>query len=180
MENFQIVPIVIDEVPEEILEVVYADDKKVDLGNELTPTEVKDIPVIVKWHVDPGCLYTLYMADLDPPSRDFPTFREWHHWLVINIPGNNIDEGETISEYIGAGPPEDTGLHRYIFLIFREKKKFSCINEPHLTANMGDFRGKFSIKNFAKKYKLILQAGNFFQAQWDTYVPILYSQIRGA
>ena len=33
-------------------------------------------------------------------------FSEWHHWLVVNIPNNDIGSGETLSEYVGSGPPK--------------------------------------------------------------------------
>ena len=33
-------------------------------------------------------------------------FSEWHHWLVVNIPNNDISSGETLSEYVGSGPPK--------------------------------------------------------------------------
>ena len=49
------------------------------------------------------------MTDPDAPSRLEPKFREWHHWLVINIPGNQVEKGDEISQYIGAGPPKGTG-----------------------------------------------------------------------
>ena len=55
-------------------------------------------------------------ADPDAPSRANPTYREWRHWLVANIPGCDVSKGETIVTYFGAGPPQGTGLHRYIFL----------------------------------------------------------------
>ncbi len=48
----------------------------------------------VKWEADPNSFYTLLMTDPDAPSRAQPEFREWHHWLVVNIPGNNISEGD--------------------------------------------------------------------------------------
>jgi len=53
----------------------------------------------VKWEADPNSFYTLLMTDPDAPSRAKPEFREWHHWLVVNIPGNNISEGE-VRRYI--------------------------------------------------------------------------------
>ena len=53
----------------------------------------------VNWEVETGTFYTLIMTDPDAPSRQTPTFREWHHWLVVNIPGNNISEGE-VKRYI--------------------------------------------------------------------------------
>jgi phosphatidylethanolamine-binding protein (PEBP) family uncharacterized protein len=48
-------------------------------------------------------------TDPDAPSRTEPTYREWHHWLIVNIPMNDLTRGDTLSEYVGSGPPEKTG-----------------------------------------------------------------------
>lgn len=77
----------------------------------------------VLWESDKGALYTLLMTDPDAPSRQTPTFGEVRHWLVVNIPENKIEEGDTLFEYIGAGAPEGTGLHRYIFLVYKQSEK---------------------------------------------------------
>lgn len=50
-----------------------------------------------------------FFLDPDAPSRKDPKFREWHHWLVGNIPGFNVSQGEVLSEYVGSGPPKDSG-----------------------------------------------------------------------
>ncbi|KRT86697.1 hypothetical protein AMK59_307, partial [Oryctes borbonicus] len=96
MEKHEVVADVIDSVPGEVVEVNYPSGVKVDLGNVLTPTQVKDIPSI-KWTADNSALYTLCMTDPDAPSRKEPKFREWHHWLVGNIPGGDVSKGETLS-----------------------------------------------------------------------------------
>jgi phosphatidylethanolamine-binding protein (PEBP) family uncharacterized protein len=75
----------------------------------LTPTQVKDIPTVIKWVTEPNALYTLCMTDPDAPSRLNPKYREWHHWLVVNIPENDVAKGHVLSEYVGSGPPK--GLH---------------------------------------------------------------------
>lgn len=41
----------------------------------------------------------------------------------------------------------------------------------------GANREKFSAKKFAEKYKLNLFAGNFYQAQYDDFVPTLHAQL---
>ncbi|XP_057334536.1 protein D2-like isoform X1 [Microplitis mediator] len=172
----EVVPDVIDKPPAAVLQVNYANNVKVELGIELTPTKVKDPPT-VHWDADSGSFYTLCMTDPDAPSREQPTYREWHHWLVSNIPGNEISKGEVLSDYIGSGPPQGTGLHRYVFLLYKQPEKLS-FDEKRLTNRSGDGRGKFSIKKFAEKYKLGDPiAGNFYQASWDDYVPILYKQL---
>ena len=55
-------------------------------------------------------------ADPDAPSRKEPKYREWRHWVVVNIPGGDVSKGEVCAEYVGAGPPKGTGLHRYVIL----------------------------------------------------------------
>lgn len=176
MEKHQVVPDVIPVAPAELAKVSYASGVSVNEGNELTPKQVKDLPT-VEWKADGSALYTLCMTDPDAPSRKEPTYREWHHWLVGNIPGADVAKGETLSEYVGSGPPEGTGLHRYVFLVYKQNGKLS-FDEPRLTNRSGDNRGGFSIAKFAEKYKLGNPvAGNFYQAQWDDYVPILYKQL---
>lgn len=56
--------------------------------------------------------------------------REWVHWVRVNIPGDNLpcdgkDGGEDLKAYVGSGPPKDTGLHRYVFLVFKQVWIFS-------------------------------------------------------
>lgn len=176
MEKHKVVPDVIDAVPKDVLEVSYKSGVKVNQGNVLTPTQVKDPPTVT-WSAENDNFYTLCMTDPDAPSRKTPKFREWHHWLVGNIPGTDISKGDVLSAYIGSGPPKGTGLHRYVFLVYKQSGKID-FKEKKLTNKSGDGRGKFSIKNFAAKYNLGQPiAGNFFQAEWDDYVPILYKQI---
>jgi phosphatidylethanolamine-binding protein (PEBP) family uncharacterized protein len=43
------------------------------------------------------------MTDPDAPSRENPEYREWHHFLVGNIKGNDISTGEVLSQYVGSG-----------------------------------------------------------------------------
>ncbi|EEC19626.1 phosphatidylethanolamine-binding protein, putative [Ixodes scapularis] len=115
----------------------------------------------------------------DAPSRQSPKYREWHHWLVVNIPGVNVPQGEVLSEYVGSGPPKGTGLHRYVFVVYKQPGRLTC-DEKRLTNRSGDHRGEFKIREFAKKYQLGEPvAANFYQAEWDDYVPKLYEQLSG-
>lgn len=99
------------------------------MGNELTPTQVKDIPE-VKWDADPNKYYTLIMTDPDAPSRANPTYREFKHWVIVNIPGGKVAQGENLAEFIGSGPPEGTGLHRYVFLVYDQNGRKDFAMEP--------------------------------------------------
>jgi len=179
MDKEFIVPDVVDVVPKTTIEVRYASGAIVKGGNELSPTQVKDVPVEITWPTEGGALYTLCMTDPDAPSRATPKFREWHHWLIVNIPENRVGEGKVLSEYVGSGPPSGTGLHRYVFLVFKQPGKLET-DEKFLPnrGTGGEGRANFSIRKFAEKYNLgDPVAGNFYQAQWDDYVPLLYKQL---
>ncbi|XP_010070692.1 PREDICTED: phosphatidylethanolamine-binding protein 1, partial [Pterocles gutturalis] len=121
---------------------------------------VQHRPTSIEWDgCDPQKLYTLVLTDPDAPSRKDPKFREWHHFLVTNMKGNNVGSGTVLSDYVGSGPPKGTGLHRYV-----------C----------GDKRGKFKVASFRSKYELgVPVAGTCYQAEWDDYVPKLYEQLSG-
>lgn len=67
MEKHQVVPDVIKSAPREIVKIVYPIGLlKVDEGNILTPTQVKDVPN-VEWNADKNQFYTLCMTDPDAP-----------------------------------------------------------------------------------------------------------------
>ena len=51
---------------------------------------MKDVPV-VSWNAEPDAFYTLLMVD---PESTIP---EFVHWLVVNIPGNDLNSGEVKS-----------------------------------------------------------------------------------
>lgn len=176
MQSIKIVPDVIDVAPKDIIKVTYPSGKSAESGNKLTPTQVKDQPT-VEWKADPNVFYTLVMTDPDAPSRQTPTYREWHHWLVGNIPGNDVSKGEVLSEYVGSGPPKGTGFHRYVFLVYQQREKLT-FDEPRLTNRSANKRGMFATRAFAKKHRLGDPiAGNFYEAEYDDYVPKLYKQL---
>lgn len=174
-----VVPDVISIAPQELVDVNFANGVKVEMGKELTPTQVKSPPT-VKWAAKESEYYTLAMVDPDAPSRENPKFREWHHWLVGNIQGGDMEKSEVLSDYIGSGPPKGTGLHRYVILVYKQPEKLNFSKVKKLPNNSGDKRGKFSISAFAKQFELGSPvAGNFYQAQYDDYVPKLYEKLKG-
>lgn len=113
-------------------QVLYPSGVSAELGNVLTPTQVKDKPTLT-WDAENGAFYSVLLVDPDAPSRQMPKFREYRHWLVMNIPGSSIDQGEEIIGYIGSGPPKNTGLHRYIYLIYKQPNGFIQHNESRST-----------------------------------------------
>jgi len=66
-----------------------------------------------------------------------------------------------------------------VFLVYKQSGKLD-FSEKHLTNRSGAGRGSQSASKFASKYNLgDPVAGNFYQAEWDDYVPKLYEQLSG-
>uniref|UniRef100_A0A914C8Z1 Uncharacterized protein n=1 Tax=Acrobeloides nanus TaxID=290746 RepID=A0A914C8Z1_9BILA len=102
-------------------------------------------------------LYTLIMADPDAPSRSDPKNRDYLHWMVVNVPGCRVNEGEEVVPYAGATPPPKTGPHRYTLLAFQQP------GEIHDVAPKQK-RSGFKVNKFVLEHHLGDPiAGNFFQ-----------------
>lgn len=175
----EIVPQVIPTAPSAELKLTYG-EIKVQAGVVLTPTQVQSPPVLA-FDADPDAFYTVVMLDPDAPSRKDPKFAQWLHWLVVNVPGKDLTQkGDVLAEYVGSGPPQGSGLHRYIFLAYQQARKCEAIELP--TFHRANERPNWSVSAFLEKLNkctgaLTLIAGNFYEAEWDDYVPILYKSL---
>ncbi|OQR70348.1 phosphatidylethanolamine-binding [Tropilaelaps mercedesae] len=119
---------------------------------------------------EPGALYTLVMTDPDAPSRQNPILGEVKHWIVVNIEGGQLERGETLAGYRGSGPPKGSGIHRYIFVLYKQAGRIA-FGETLIPSSSREGRTSFKVREFAKKYRLGEPvAGNFFRAEWDPYV----------
>jgi phosphatidylethanolamine-binding protein (PEBP) family uncharacterized protein len=125
-------------------------------GNTLTEAETQRPPARVNWPHEDGKLYTLYLGDLDAPSREKAGGLEWIHWLVCNIPGNDIAAGDTLLEYAGPTPPRGSGPHRYYLKVYEQAERLNPLD-----ADPGS-RAKFDSKRFFSRYAAKLTAENWF------------------
>ncbi|EDW80756.1 uncharacterized protein Dwil_GK11698 [Drosophila willistoni] len=176
MDTAGIIPDIIDVKPAAKATVSYPSGAQVELGKELTPTQVKDQPTVT-WEADAGSLYTLLLVDPDAPSRADPKLREILHWAVINIPGNKVADGQVLAEYVGAAPADGTGLHRYVFLVFKQNDKITT--DKFISKTTREGRVSVKARDYIAKYSFGGPvAGNFFQAQYDDYVPTLRAQVQ--
>lgn len=98
---------------------------------------------------------------------------------MVNIPGNKISSGDTICEYIGSGPPQGFGIHRYIFLVFKQSNGKQVFDLPFASKYTREGRLSTETRKLITDYDLQLIAGNFYLAQYDDYVPILHEQMGG-
>lgn len=64
------------------------------------------------------------MFDADAPAA----YNEVRHWLVMNIPESDVKNGDEVAAYLGSGTR--SGIHRYIFLVFKQLNGKVEHNEP--------------------------------------------------
>lgn len=172
MQKHHLLPDVIQKVPDRRCDVFYKTSRmKANLGNIITPSKVIQEPCVT-WISEVDKLYTLIMVNPDFPHRSKPIMKEFAHWVVGNIPGPYVEEGLPLVHYVGACPPWGTGLHRYIFCIYRQPDKIN-FEERCLTVKMGSARANFNVEKFVKKYGLKGPVGaNYYLSEYDKSVDI--------
>jgi phosphatidylethanolamine-binding protein (PEBP) family uncharacterized protein len=99
------------------MEIIY-DKKKVETRQFLSPKETQIKPTIT-YSANPNELYTLILYDPNSVSQSGYTL----HWIVANIPGNNIEKGNVLLPYMGPNPPKSSGTHHYIFIVYKQIEK---------------------------------------------------------
>ncbi|CAH0390687.1 unnamed protein product [Bemisia tabaci] len=149
------------------LQVEFKSTMIANYGNNLSPFQTREAPYL-QWSADPECYYTAIMINYDAPGSKYHYWREWLHWMVVNIPRFDVEAGDTLTQYVGPHPGADTGFHRYIFVLYNQGNKTIKFNEPLRLKSDLISRRNFSVFKFAEKYKLEQTpwAFNFIRAQY--------------
>ncbi|XP_055934592.1 protein D2-like [Argiope bruennichi] len=148
LSNFRkskIVPDIVSDMPEKPLQVTFF-NKSFDCGTNTGYFRSLKAPTI-QYQADNETLYTLIMLDADAPFPDLNISTTFLHWLIVNIPGNNVNEGQTIASYIVPFPPPLLGPHRYIILIYQQPEKIDPKEESPA-------RFSFNVNAYARSHNL--------------------------
>ncbi|KAJ4973538.1 hypothetical protein NE237_006712 [Protea cynaroides] len=143
-------------VPSVPMSVQYG-SKHISNGCEIKPSIAINRPnVLISGSFNE--LFTLVMTDPDAPSPSEPTMRELVHWIVVNIPGGtNPSRGIEIMPY--SNPRPHLGIHRFIFVLFKQKSVLNGVEPPHP-------RNNFNTRAFANELQLgVPVATVYFNAQ---------------
>ncbi|XP_072154920.1 protein D3 isoform X1 [Bemisia tabaci] len=164
-----IVPELIEKAPKDAVEVTYGKNI-VDFGNNLTDSDIRNEPTHVSWPAEKDSLYTLMLIGPDIPTHENPEDKECQHWIVANIPGDDLKIGHYLSEYVGILSFYERGTHRLLFLVFKQSSKNTPLKfekkEYVAKKIVGYMRAFFVFKPFAAKYHLGEPvAANFFLVQ---------------
>ncbi|XP_050213866.1 protein MOTHER of FT and TFL1 [Mercurialis annua] len=161
-------PLVVGKVIGEVLDMynpvteftVHYGSKQIANGCEIKPSAAVQMPSVqILGSRLASNLYTLVMVDPDAPSPSEPKWREWLHWIVVDIPeGFDATKGNQVVPYMGPQPP--TGIHRYVFALFKQRDGLTGrIRGP-------DGRGNFNTRQFAAENGLGLPvAAVYFNSQ---------------
>ncbi|XVF05186.1 hypothetical protein REPUB_Repub05bG0149900 [Reevesia pubescens] len=153
---------VIDAIsPSVKMTVTFNSNKKVNNGHELLPSSVTNKPKVEVHGGDMRSFFTLVMTDPDVPGPSDPYLREHVHWIVTDIPGTtDASFGREVVNY--EMPRPTIGIHRFVFLLFKQKRRQTVISTPSSTDN-------FNTRNFAEANELGLPvAAVYFNAQRET------------
>ncbi|KAK1314008.1 CEN-like protein 2 [Acorus calamus] len=127
-------------------------------GREFFPSSVTLKPrVEVNWG-DMRTFFTLVMIDPDAPNPSDPHLREHLHWMVTDIPGaTDASFGREVMQYEVPNP--STGIHRFVFALFRQKGREAVVMPPTL-------RDRFNTRRFTSENDLGLPvAAVYFNCQ---------------
>ncbi|KAL8501171.1 hypothetical protein ACS0TY_020649 [Phlomoides rotata] len=139
---------VVDNFSETVkMSVTYNPSKQVYNGHEFFPSMVTSKPKVEVHGGDMRSFFTLIMTDPDVPGPSDPYLREHLHWIVTDIPGT------TDSSF---------GIHRFVFLLFKQKKREGLVGAPRC-------RDRFDTRKFAEENELGLPVSAvFFNCQRET------------
>ena len=115
-------------------------DKTVKNNIFLTPDETQIEPKI-NYNSNNNDLYTFLMHDPDSVHGDYC------HWLLLNIPSNNLNNSDTILPYKGPSPPFKTGVHRYIFELYKQNNRLELLEMVERNMSMNDIKNKVGISS---------------------------------
>lgn len=140
----KIVPDVVDKFATHgLLTIEYSTDSPVTLGNTLKVKDTQKSPKIqftlnlstqeAELQVEEQDRFLLVLTDPDAPSNSDHKWSEYCHWIaadlslnVNNSTENNLStmldlaKANHLVPYEGPAPPEKTGKHRYVFLLYKQ------------------------------------------------------------
>merc|ERR1712088_1070438 len=132
---------VVGEAPPQRLMINWANNVEIVEPNATTSVGLMTNRPRLTWPSEPGALYTVMVIDAGI-QRVLP--KVYMHWMVTNIPGNSVELGNEVMEYVTP------------FSLEVEETQRGC-SPDIVTARIHDYR------DLASKYNLQLKAGNDLQ-----------------
>lgn len=159
------------------MRVKFGETDQVHYGNFLLSSQASCKPT-VNYDCSDDSHWTFIFAN--PDGNFIEKKKEFLHWMIGNIPGSKIPEGQVLCEYLPPIPVQGTGFHRFIFCLLKQSGELDLSN--YLNTKPRDiFNRNFSLAEFLSKYRQDLTPAGlcFFQAAWDKSVTQTFIEILG-
>ncbi|XP_036614109.1 39S ribosomal protein L38, mitochondrial [Trichosurus vulpecula] len=145
-------------------------------GNEVTPTEATNPPEVM-YEAEKDSLWTLLLTNLDGHLQEHDA--EYIHWLVTNIPGNDVSAGQETCHYLPPFPSRGTGFHRFAFLLFKQHEPIDFSEDARPMPCYRLAMRTFRTFDFYKKHQDFMTPAGlaFFQCRWDDSVTHVYHHL---
>ncbi|KAI5480657.1 PEBP-like protein [Pseudohyphozyma bogoriensis] len=155
------------------LQATFPNNLEVKYGNVIGRLESAPAPTFAIPGGDPTATYTILCADPDAPARGFlsralsPICHLIQQEVTVDASGV-VTAPPAVVFWGPPGPPPFTGLHRYIFLLYKNTTPEGVLPLEKQSTVKGDAisnRMKWDIKLFVKENGLELVGVNWFQAR---------------
>ena len=146
-------------VPAGLVNINYGLHGCVHLGSELSPNQTMNPPTRISFPSKSENYYTLALVDVE--SRNL-------HWLVVNIPGGKVDQGNVVAVYQPPSSKYSSGMHHYVAvaLVQQEALLYGLSRYMATTCDWSN-RENFEISNIMTEFNLGIVAGNFLKTLHD-------------
>ncbi|CAK9802431.1 39S ribosomal protein L38, mitochondrial [Anthophora plagiata] len=162
-------------VPLEINYRIKDDDTfvRVHTGNVIKPSEACKSPE-VKYKAEEGSLWTLVMCTPDGNLEN--SSNEYCHWFLGNIPGNRVEQGDQLMDYLTPIPARGVGYYRYIFVLYKQNQHLNYTEFKRVQPCLHLKERNWNTLEFYRKYQDYLTPAGlaFFQSDWDPTVKEVY------
>ena len=155
----EVVPAKLSSAPAEVASLRWP-GSSVSLNMTMITGQMKDRPTL-SWSADRSSLYTVVIVDEGVASLNG---MQYIHWIMINIPGNDILSGTEVMRYIEpfAASPDDSE-HPMLVLVYKQNDGKVEFEETQRGCSTSLLTSRVNDKDaLAAKYNLELVAGTFF------------------
>merc|ERR1719347_428824 len=168
-----VVPELLEEAPPDILDVSFLYGTEVRPNTTLTTGLMYGRPKLI-WPADPNAFYTILLVDNGIERLQGAQFI---HWMVVNVPGNEIEKGVEVIDYLpvflfkldrnGQLDDDPSYTHTNLLLVYRQQGPI--ISEETQKGCTPDLAPKRINDKTAlsQKYNLKLVAGTFFHSVYS-------------
>jgi len=146
---------------------------KVYHGNVIKPEEASEKPD-VHYNAEDGSMWTLLMTT--PDGNLTNVNNEYCHWFIANIPGNRVQEGEELIDYLRPIAPYGIGYCRYIFVLYKQDCYIDLSEYKRTSPCLTLEERNWKTLDFYRKYQDQLTPSGlaFFQSDWDSSLKEFY------